>query len=191
MGRSIEDDLPLPDLADLFREHAAGLAGAVRGILGPRADVPEVVQEAFLKAWRARAEGARPRDTVAWVFVLTLNLSRDLRRRAQRRGNEKDLAEDIAVELSTKEPLPPESMESRETLAAAREAILRLKEPEKEVFLLRVSGDRTFESVAEALGIPVGTAKSRMRAALHELRRHLKAFAPEPGAAFEIEGEAR
>ncbi|MCP5042805.1 MAG: RNA polymerase sigma factor SigE, partial [bacterium] len=40
------------------------------------------------------------------------------------------------------------------------------------------SGELTFEATAEALDIPVGTAKSRMRSALAKLRRDLSAFAP-------------
>lgn len=167
------------DLAELFRDHASGLAGAVRGILGPKADHQEILQEAFLRAWKARANGVRAADPVAWVFVITLNLARDARRRTAGRGPEIELEEVNAVELRAKEPEPVARLASGEALAAAREAIYRLKEDEKEVFLLRVSAEQSFAAIASALDIPIGTAKSRMRAALRELRIHLKAFDPE------------
>ena len=179
------------DLAALFQEHAAGLAGAVRGILGPRADVQEVLQEAFLRAWRARAEGSRPADAIAWVFVVTLNLARDLRRRRERRGSGMELNEVDEMRMTTREPEPSAAVESDEVLSAARTAIYELEEEVKEVFLLRVSGELSFEAIAESLGIPVGTAKTRMRRALQRLRRHLKSFAPETDGAIQIEGEAR
>ena len=179
------------DLAALFREHAAGLAGAVRGILGPRADEQEVLQEAFLKAWKARAAGTRPANPTAWVFVVTLNLARDLRRRMERRGSGMELDEVDEMSLTTKEPGPAARVEGREALVAAREAIFELEEEQKEVFLLRVSGELSFEAIAEALGIPVGTAKTRMRKALARLRHHLQAFAPDASGAIRIEGEAR
>jgi RNA polymerase sigma-70 factor (ECF subfamily) len=73
---------------------------------------------------------------------------------------------------------PRAQLERREALTAARSAIHALSEPEKEVFLLRTSGGLTFEAAAEALGIPVGTAKTRMRAALGRLRAALAAHAP-------------
>ncbi len=76
-----EDHEPITALrlADMFRDNAAGLAGAVRGVLGPGADAQELLQDAYLKAWGAIRHGATPRDPVAWVFVVTLNLARDRR----------------------------------------------------------------------------------------------------------------
>ncbi len=167
------------ELAELFRQHREGLAGAVRGVLGPVADVQEVLQDAFLKGWRALREGAVPRDPRAWVFVITLNMAKDRRRRARRRAGDRPLDEALAMELHAKEPAPAATAETAETLAAARTAIHGLRDAEKEVFLMRVSGGLSFGATAEALGIPVGTVKTRMRAALARLRQDLRAFAPD------------
>ena len=189
-------DEPELDLAVLFRANTPGLAGAVRGILGVRADVHEVLQEAFLRAWRAVEDGRRPSDPKAWIFVLTLNLARDELRRRRRRAPRTDIDEVDELRLQTTEPGPARRLEGAETLAAAREAIHALSGPEKEVFLLRASGELTFTAVAEALSIPVGTAKTRMRAALRELRARLARHAPPtgtpaPDASIETQGEAR
>ena len=51
-----------------------------------------------------------------------------------------------------------------------RKAIMGLREEEKEVFLLRQNGGLTYEQVAESMGIPLGTVKTRMRMALSKLR---------------------
>ena len=175
-----EDPEPItaPRLADLFREHRAGLAGAVRAMLGPGVDVQELLQDAFLKAWEAIRRDTFPRDPVAWVFVLTMNLARDRRRSSQRRGVAPSLEEIPEVEIQTPDANPAHDLESAEILNAARSAILGLDDGEKEVFLLRASGELTFEAAAQALDIPIGTAKSRMRSALTKLRRDLSAFAP-------------
>lgn len=165
------------DLEALFEAHRDGLAGAVRGILGPAADVQDVLQEAFLRAWRAREAGREGRDPRAWIFVVTLNTARDARRRWRFRRSA-PLEESGAMHVQTRDPGPHGRIEQDEALSAARTAIHGLGENEREVFLLRVSGELTFDAIGTALGIPVGTAKTRMRRALEELRVTLARHAP-------------
>lgn len=166
------------DLEALFQAHRTGLAGAVRGVLGPRADVEEVLQDAFLAAWRAQRAGARTTSPVGWIFVLTMNQARSLRRTVRRRGVPLELDEVDEVSLTSRSARPEAVAAGRETKDAAQAAIQGLPEGQKEVFLLRVSGGLAFHEVAAALEIPVGTAKTRMRLALAELRQSLQAFAP-------------
>ena len=170
------------DLAGIFREHADGLTGAIRGILGPRADVQEVLQEAFLRAWRAwERQRESVQDPIAWVFVVTMNLARDVRRAQMRKRDSVNLEEVDPVSLPSKRSAdtdPVRALHAEELRSAARAAVVRLKDTEKEVFLLRTSGERTFESIASILDIPVGTAKTRMRSALRHLRQALSEFAP-------------
>ncbi len=181
-GSGLNDDLgrdPWPEcLAALFRENGEGLAGAVRGILGARADVAEVLQDAFLKALRAGRESEALRDPKAWLFVLVLNLARDQGRRERRREPGLSLEEVSPMRLVAGGPPPSAGIENQEAVAAARVAIRALRDAEREVFLLRVSGELSFEAIAASLGIPVGTAKSRMRLALGRLREGLARFVP-------------
>ena len=65
---------------------------------------------------------------------------------------------------------PSHALEQREAVAKAQAAVAKLREDDQQVFLLRVAGELSYEGVAAALSIPVGTAKTRMRRALHELR---------------------
>ncbi len=169
-------------LADLFREHGDGLAGAVRGVLGA-ADVQEILQEAFLKALRALQDGFAPRHPVAWIFVITMNLARDQRRKNRRRN--RAIEDQDPMELQSKEPAPAAGLERDEALAAARHAIHELEPKEREVFLLRTSAGLSFREAADALQIPIGTAKTRMRAALARLRQSLTAHMPLPAPAMQ------
>lgn len=190
MDHDREDVTASVDLVELFHREAGGLAGAVRAVLGPGIEVQEVLQEAFLHAWRKRASLPDTRDARAWVFVLTMNLARDLRRRFGRRGPRHAQVEAESMEMVAREPGPEDTLMGHEALGRARAAIARLADEEKEVFLLRTSAGLSFEGVAEALAIPVGTAKTRMRRALHRLRRELSAFLP-PVSDTDLEGGAR
>lgn len=180
---------PPLDLEALFQEHRAGLAGAVRGVLGPRVDVYEVLQEAFLAAWQAERDGKGPREPVGWIFVLTMNVARGQRRKTLRRGVPMDIDEVDEVQLAATGGQPDKVAQGNEALGAAQDAIQALPDPQKEVFLLRVSAGLPFHQVATALGIPEGTAKTRMRSALAELRQRLSKFAP-LGPATSNEGGA-
>ena len=170
------------DLTTLFQAHANGLGGAVRAILGGAEDVEEVLQEAFLKLWRNRRRFEAAKDPVAWVFVVTLNCARDLRRRHLRRRPTAQLDEEFRLPPCPRQEKPSDSLEFEERVDAARGAIHRLGEREREVFLLRTSADLSFCAIANALAIPEGTAKTRMRRALLQLRRHLAAPHPSPEA---------
>jgi RNA polymerase sigma factor (sigma-70 family) len=161
-----------PNIAELFQTHRAGLAGAVRSVLGPTADVTELLQEAFLKCWRNWQQGTRPNDPVAWVFVVVWNVAIDARRRRQRQPVHETLDEETNVVPSTLSS-PSHALEQREAVARAQAAVAGLSDPEQQVFLLRVGGELTFEAVALALAIPIGTAKTRMRSALQKLRQTL------------------
>jgi RNA polymerase sigma-70 factor (ECF subfamily) len=166
-----------PFLAELFQTHRSGLAGAVRSVLGPSTDVTEVLQDAFLKCWRAWQQGTRPNDPVAWMFVITWNAATDARRARQRRPNHEQIDEERTVSTTT-QTSPSHALEQREAVAEAQAAVAKLREDDQQVFLLRVAGELSYEGIAVALAIPVGTAKTRMRRALQELRSALGAGVP-------------
>ena len=166
-----------PFLAELFQTHRSGLAGAVRSVLGPSTNVTEVLQDAFLKCWRAWQQGTRPNDPVAWMFVITWNAATDARRARQRRPNHEQIDEERTVSTTT-QTSPSHALEQREAVAEAQAAVAKLREDDQQVFLLRVAGELSYAGIAVALAIPVGTAKTRMRRALQELRSALGAGVP-------------
>lgn len=58
-----------------------------------------------------------------------------------------------------------------EELQQLQQAVLSLRIEEQEVFLLRQNGSLTYEQIAEATSLPLGTVKTRMRAAIRTLRQ--------------------
>jgi len=154
------------------------LLGTAYLVVGHREDAREIVQEAFLKCWRNRAHAGDVRDLEAWIFSVLLNTARDARRRRRVRHAESLPTEDAMPARATGTD-PGRRAAAREALDRVRSAIHRLPEAEREVFLLRQNGDLTYEAIADSLGCPVGTAKTRMRKALLRLRA---AIEPSAGA---------
>ncbi|HVC98634.1 MAG TPA: RNA polymerase sigma factor, partial [Pirellulales bacterium] len=107
----------------------------------------------------------------AWIFRIALNTGRDLRGAAWRRRR-RPLAEDGLMLVAARAPTE-DRLERAEQLDQLRRAVHELRREEQEVFLLRQNGELTYEEIAAALGIPLGTVKTRMRLALGRLREVL------------------
>ena len=75
---------------------------------------------------------------------------------------------------------PPEAAARGELAEALQRAMAELPDDQREALALRESERLTFPQMAEVLGVPLATAKSRVRYALLKLARDLRAFAPEP-----------
>ncbi len=69
-----------------------------------------------------------------------------------------------------KDSPPQGDLEHQEELARVKQALLNLRPEEQEVFLLRQNGQLSYEEIARAANIPLGTVKTRMRLALEKLR---------------------
>ena len=164
-------ETPLDDqVTARFQALRDRLLGTAYLVVGHREDAREIVQDAFVKCWRNRHKAAEARDLEAWIFQVLLNTARDSRRRRRVRQAESLPTEDAMPARSETGTDPGRRAAARETLERVRAAIHHLPDAEREVFLLRQNGDLTYEGIAEMLGCPVGTAKTRMRKALLRLR---------------------
>ena len=158
-------------LETAFAQYQGELLGTLFYLVGNLQDAQDALQETFVKCWRNRGQLGRIRNVRAWIFRIAVNTGRDARGLAGRRkrqplaGNEQMLVAD--------EPTPDAILERNDQLARVRKAVLELRPEEQEVFLLRQNGEMTYDEIAETLGIPVGTAKTRMRRALSQLRAAL------------------
>lgn len=80
--------------------------------------------------------------------------------------------------VSRDSPGPGEAAENADTVAVVRGAVERLPEEQRDVFLLGAAKGMRYSDVAEVLGVPVGTVKSRMYLAVRRLREKLAGLAP-------------
>ena len=148
------------------------LLGMLYYLLGNVEDARDALQEAFVKCWRRRAELPGVQNLRAWVFRVTMNAGRDLRGTAWRRRRRPLETRQLRV-VAHDNPGPEHDAVRNEQLELVRKALADLRHEEQEVFLLRQNGQLTYKQIAEAINIPVGTVKTRMRLALEKLREAL------------------
>ena len=158
-------------LEEAFARHQAELLGTLFYLVGNLEDARDAMQEAFVKCWRHQEQVDQIDNLKAWIFRIALNTGRDIRETAWRRKRQA-LPEDDGCVVSHAAG-PAEIVEHDERLARLREALIQLRPEEQEVFLLRQNGELTYEEIAETIGVPTGTVKTRMRLALSRLREVL------------------
>jgi RNA polymerase sigma-70 factor (ECF subfamily) len=152
-----------------FAEFRRELLGTLYYLVGNREDAHDALQEAFVKCWKHREQIGEIENLKAWIFRIALNTGRDIRQTAWRRKRQ-GLPNDEALMISPQRG-PRAEAETHEQLGKLRRAIADLRPEEQEIFLLRQNGQMKYEEIADAIGIPLGTVKTRMRLALSKLRQ--------------------
>lgn len=142
-----------------------------------RADADDLFQELWLRVVRAADDFDPSLRFSSWVYRIAVNLVRDhLRRRAAARV----VPGDGTVPDREDEGLAPDAVVAgREEARAMAEAIARLPEGQREVLVLRYFEGLGEAEVANAVGIPPGTVKSRLHHAVRGLRRELASLRAE------------
>lgn len=122
----------------------------------------DLVQETYLRLWKYRREYKPAAKLSTFLFLMARQVRIDALRRQTRRESREEL---WGKEQPTSEG--PKAFGVREDV---RWALAKLSEPLRDVIELGVFQDLPYAEVAEILGIPVGTVKSRMHNALKELK---------------------
>ena len=134
------------------------------------ADAEDVLQEAFVRFWRHQRD--LPGEPQALLLVSIRRAALDLARRNDRRQVREQRAEGGLEETSTAfTRLPGEGDERRQEIEAA---LGRLPDEQREVLVLKIWQEFTFEQIGELLAISPNTAASRYRYALTALRAQLE-----------------
>jgi RNA polymerase sigma factor (sigma-70 family) len=168
-----------PELfAQVFRRHADGISRYVTRRLGPQL-AEDIVAETFLTAFRLRARYDSSRtDARPWLYGIAANLIRRHHRDEVRwlRALERTGIDPV---VSSAAELAEARMTADSANRAVAAAIAGLDPRQREVVLLVTWAELTYDQVAEALGIPEGTVRSRMNRARSCLRAELAEVNPE------------
>jgi RNA polymerase sigma-70 factor (ECF subfamily) len=156
-----------PALRQLYRSYEGRLYGLGLKLLGDASLAEELVQETFVRVWRKADQFDPDKGTVAtFVFTIARHIAVDLWRRPSSRPFEPATDDEAA---------PGDAMERVVLSIAVRHALDGLSPAHREVLELSYRRDLKQSQIAERLGVPLGTVKTRTYHALRALKAALEA----------------
>jgi RNA polymerase sigma-70 factor, ECF subfamily len=171
-GRKVESEAfeaaALPHLNDLYRT-------AVH-LVYDRTEAHDLVQEAYLQAWKAFHRFEPGTNCRAWLFKILINEVRHYRRRWFNTKTVPEAEQSFEETLAYEPPLP-EHIQDEEVLAALDD----IHREFREVVLLSDVQEFSYKEIADMLGIPVGTVMSRLSRGRKQLRARLANYATSTG----------
>lgn len=145
-------------IRSVYREYSGLVYAVAYRVLGSRDLADEATQQTFVKAWRAAAAYDPSRELGPWLATIARRTAIDVHRKESRRPTAP------LEELSTSHPdvvaMPP-GVDQSYDVWSVRQAIDELPPDEREVVRLQHLEQLSHPEVAERMGIPVGTVKSR------------------------------
>lgn len=172
-------------LRELVDEHYDRLFRAARFMCGDLGAAEDLVQETFAAAATAIHRFKGKSSPYTWLYGIMLNKFRRWLRNKSRKpmslqatGRDED-GRPTEQLLPDDAPLPDETARKREAAALVRAAIAQLSADHRTAVELRFVEDMPYEEIAEVLGCPVGTAKSRVHYALRKIGAQLGADSPD------------
>jgi RNA polymerase sigma-70 factor, ECF subfamily len=161
---------------ELVASHQHRVFGVALRMLGGAAEAEEVAQEAFLRAHRSLGEFRGDAKLSTWLYTivsrLCLNRLASGDRRAVRHG------EDALLRVADEGGGPEVHAERGELEGALHRAIAELPEERRVVIILRDLEGLSYEEIAVALGLELGTVRSRLHRARMDLKDKLERFLP-------------
>ncbi|MFH8795794.1 RNA polymerase sigma factor [Streptomyces sp. NPDC017941] len=159
---------------EVFDAYARSVYNHAYRLTGDWSAAEEVVSLTFLEAWRLRARVEADGGSVRpWLLGIATNVTRNQRRAARRHAaavarlprdeSVADFAEEVAGRI-----------DDAGQLALVEAALRGLRRPEREVLALCVWSGLGYEAAADALGIPVGTVRSRLFRARTKLAKAME-----------------
>lgn len=161
----------VPAFDDVYAEHVAFLFRAARGFGVPATAAEDVVQDVFIVVHRRLSEFDGSGSLRAWLLRILVNVVREHRRRFRRRGDHDALPdEDAVMDPSVG---PEERASLREAARLLEQILASMPDDQREVFVLSEIEGLPMPEIAEAEGINVNTAYSRLRLARATYEAHV------------------
>lgn len=156
--------------------HQHRVFGVALRMLGDRAEAEDAAQETFLRAHRALAEFRGEARLSTWLYAIASRVCLDRLASGARRLERGDEA--ALLRLAAPGADAAGALERGELEAALQQAIAALPEERRLVVVLRDLEGLSYEEIAAALGVELGTVRSRLHRARLDLRAKLERFLP-------------
>jgi RNA polymerase sigma-70 factor (ECF subfamily) len=160
------------------------IQGAVYRIMGSGEEARDLAQETFLRAYRGLGSFKSEARFSSWLYQIALNLCRD--RLRQRRGKTlvsiDDLDPTTAARIDRSPATAQELVEAKDLGRIVAMAMSDLPEEQREVIVLKEYQGLTFQEIADTLGVPVSTVKTRLYRGLGQMRERLERQGVRPPA---------
>src|SRR5213080_3577430 len=154
--------------AELVRRHARALARFLASAGAPDADLDDLVQETFIRAFRGVGRFRGQCRFRTWLLTIGGNVLKDAVRRARRAK-----VVPLADELRATDGDPHERAVAGEAEGRLRDGLGRLSRMQREVFLLRAQQGLAYDEIAAALGTSPGAARVHYHHAVKRLKEYL------------------
>lgn len=162
---------------ELVRRHQDRVYTAVTRFCGNAEDAADIVQRAFVNAWRKIADFQNDSAFFTWLYRIAFNQAISFKREGRRPmasiegGREDGPSLEPAAEQD-----PAGRLESEETQKKVQQALDGLEAGDRQIILLKDLQGHSYDEIAAVLGIPKGTVRSRLHRARLELKERLKSF---------------
>ena len=162
----------------LVEEHQNKVYSLALRLVGDREEAADLAQEAFLKAWQGLKSFQGESSFSTWIYRLTTNVCIDyLRRQKRRQGVEAAVSLDDEnsgwAEPADWDQDPQKKLEQSERGRALARALEQLPEHQRRPLVLREISGLSYQEIAQALDLDLGTVKSRIARARLALRKIL------------------
>jgi RNA polymerase sigma-70 factor (ECF subfamily) len=163
------DDTALRQRIDeLYREHRAAIARHIRALTQDSASTDDLVNETFLRAYRALRSFEDRSSISTWLHGIAVNVTRTHLDKHRRRDRlDLRLAEQQA-ELAV--PGPERQAEARRSIERFRQLVVELPTPLREAYVMRVIEQQSWHDVSTALGVPISTLHGRVSRAEAQIK---------------------
>ncbi len=157
----------------LVERHTPVVYRVVRRMSSDRSEAEAITQEAFLRAWESLKRSKDGPAFRPWLIRIAVNLARDVLKKS-RPFDFADLPGDEIWEITDSGKGPEETVDEDEVLGRLAQEVQALPLDYRMVIALRYEAEMSYEAMAEALGLPLNTVRTRLHRAKDRLRAALE-----------------